>query len=167
VALLQVVLHALYSARPTLTTFNHRPTLTQAAVQADAVLLIGDKVVSSAPPGSDFPYQLDLGDAWRRITGLPFVFAAWMARKGTDLEGLPYMLRQRRETNRGRIRDIVDSHATGRGWTRELAELYLGTLLSFDLGERELKAMSLFWERCHELGLIDEIRPLELYDVSG
>jgi chorismate dehydratase len=166
VALLQVVLHELYTTRPKLTTFNHRPTLAEAADGADAILLIGDKVIASAPKEGDFPHQLDLGDAWRRIFGLPFVFAAWMTRRGTDLEELPGVLRQRREVNRGRIRDIIERHATKRGWTRELAELYLCTLLRFDLGQRELKAMSVFWQRCRELGLIDEVRPLELYDVS-
>ena len=88
VALLQVVLHALYGTRPHLTTFNHRPTLAEAVDDADAILLIGDKVVASAPDGEEWPYQLDLGDAWCRISGLPFVFAAWMTRRGTDLEDL-------------------------------------------------------------------------------
>lgn len=166
VALLQVLLHDLYATRPGLTSFNHRPTLAEAADGADAVLLIGDKVVVSAPRQEDFPHQLDLGDAWRRMTGLPFVFAAWMTRRGTDLDELPRLLRRRREINRSRIRDIIDRHATERGWTRELAEQYLCTLLRFDLGQRELKAMSVFWERCHELGLIDTVRPLELYDTT-
>jgi chorismate dehydratase len=167
VALLQVVLHELYATRPTLTTFNHRPTLAEATDGAEAVLLIGDKAVASAPDGEDFPHQLDLGEAWHRISGLPFVFAAWMTRRGTDLEELPRVLRQRRKINRGRIHDIIDRHATQRGWTRELAELYLCTLLRFDLGQRELKAMSVFWQRCRTLGLIDDIRPLELYDATG
>ncbi len=167
IALLQVVLHEMYATRPGLTTFNHRPTLDEAADGADAVLLIGDKVVASAPHRETFPYQLDLGDAWRRISGLPFVFAAWMTLRGTDLDKLPRVLRRQREINRGRIHEIINRHATERGWTRELAEQYLCTLLRFDLGQRELKAMTVFWQRCHALGLIDEVRPLELYDTRG
>ena len=167
VALLQVVLHELYGTRPDLTIFNHRPAFSEAVDGADAVLLIGDKVVTSAPDRQQFPHQLDLGEAWAGISGLPFVFAAWMTRRGTDLEELPRVLRRQRETNRGRIHDIIDRHASERGWDRELAEHYLCALLRFDLGQRELKAMTVFWQRCHALGLIDEVRPLELYDTRG
>src|SRR3954462_8421594 len=39
----------------------------------DAVLLIGDKVVCDEPAG--YRYQLDLGQGWKEMTGLPFVFA--------------------------------------------------------------------------------------------
>jgi len=44
----------------------------------EAVLLIGDKVVS--PQRGSFAYEVDLGGAWRQHTGLPFVFAVWAMR---------------------------------------------------------------------------------------
>src|SRR5437016_11007592 len=47
-----------------------------------ARLLIGDKVVCEEPRG--FAHQLDLGSEWKALTGLPFVFAVWMARGGVD-----------------------------------------------------------------------------------
>lgn len=47
----------------------------------DAFLLIGDKVF--AQEGS-FEYSFDLAEEWIKHTGLPFVFAAWCCRKGTD-----------------------------------------------------------------------------------
>ena len=50
-----------------------------ADTQADAVLLIGDRAIHS-PPGS-FAEVWDLGDEWCRWTGLPFVFAMWVARR--------------------------------------------------------------------------------------
>lgn len=160
VALLSVVLRELYGSSP-----QRRP-LPAGAVpdplpeDLDAVLLIGDKVVTSAPA---LPYQLDLGEAWKRLTGLPFVFAAWMSIAGHDLGGLPQRLRARRDANLRRIDEIVDSHASAAGWPPELARHYLGTLLRYDLGQRELKAVCTFWERCRDAGLIDEQRPLALY----
>ena len=166
-ALLKIVLDELYGIRPPMTSFNHDPTLDEVAEDADALLLIGDKVVASAPNPEVFPYQLDLGEAWQSISGLPFVFATWMTRRNSDLGHLPSLLRKRRVSNQNRIHEIVHRHAGDRGWTAELAEHYLGTLLRFDLGQRELKAMSVFWERCHKLGLIERVRPLELYDGGG
>lgn len=41
----------------------------------DSVLLIGDKVVD--PLRAGFAFEVDLGGAWRQLTGLPFVFAVW------------------------------------------------------------------------------------------
>jgi len=44
----------------------------------EAVLLIGDKVVTTPMPW--FDHHVDLGDAWNKWTGLPFVFAVWARR---------------------------------------------------------------------------------------
>ena len=126
----------------------------------DAALLIGDKVVNAAP---DLPHQLDLGEAWKELTSLPFVFAAWMARQSFDLGDLPRLLARRRALNLSRIPDLAARHAPAAGWPLPLAEHYLGHILRYDLGQRELKAITTFWERCRRLGLIEEIRPLELY----
>jgi chorismate dehydratase len=157
VALLAVVLEALHGCRPELVTLGPGPS------DPDAVLLIGDKVVH-AENGADttrYPYQLDLGEAWRELTGLPFVFAAWLARADADLGRLPGVLARCRERNRGRTREIVAAHANG--WPVELATRYLERILRYEIGERELEAIGLFWARCHALGLIERLRPMRLY----
>ena len=54
----------------------------------ETMLLIGDKVVNAAPEHLVYPYQMDLGEQWKLLTGLPFVFAMWMLRKdGVAAEG--------------------------------------------------------------------------------
>ena len=54
---------------------------------ADAVLVIGDRAMKV--PGDPFHEVVDLGEAWHALTGLPFVFALWVARAGVDLGDLP------------------------------------------------------------------------------
>lgn len=49
----------------------------------DAFLLIGDKVFDHE---DEFIYSYDLAAEWREATGLPFVFAVWVARKGVPFE---------------------------------------------------------------------------------
>ena len=49
--------------------------------RADAVLLIGDKAMAAAANAPDDIHQLDLGRVWTEATGLPFVYALWLARK--------------------------------------------------------------------------------------
>jgi chorismate dehydratase len=41
-------------------------------------LVIGDRAIALT---GEFPYVYDLGSAWRQFTGLPFVFAVWVANK--------------------------------------------------------------------------------------
>src|SRR4051794_1058542 len=50
---------------------------------ADAVLLIGDRAIACGAEG-DFAEVWDLGERWCDWTGLPFVFAMWVARAGVD-----------------------------------------------------------------------------------
>ena len=46
----------------------------------DAFLLIGDEALMHRRGVKDYPHVADLGEVWRKWTGLPFVFARWMVR---------------------------------------------------------------------------------------
>ena len=41
--------------------------------------MIGDRAMRV--PGEPFHDLIDLGEAWHTLTGLPFVFALWVARE--------------------------------------------------------------------------------------
>ena len=41
-------------------------------------MVIGDRTIGLQ---KRFPYVYDLGEVWKKHTGLPFVFAAWVSRK--------------------------------------------------------------------------------------
>ncbi len=43
----------------------------------ESALMIGDKVFAAE---SQYPFKYDLAEAWTRLTGLPMVFAVWIAR---------------------------------------------------------------------------------------
>lgn len=162
VALLTVVFAELFDRSPQISTFDPGLRANPDGIP-ETLLLIGDKVVRNQPDQALYPHQLDLGEAWRRITGLPFVFACWMARTNQDLGELPSILEQCRDSNQRRTAEIVATHAEASGWPEELAAEYLGKILRYDLGPRELEAIELFWSKCHGLGLIDRLRPLKLY----
>src|SRR5207253_10987016 len=73
-----------------------RPRFAQARAEAcdldglaglphDGVLVIGDPALLLAARGkATYPHRVDLGEAWKRWTGLPFVFAVWAARRAVD-----------------------------------------------------------------------------------
>lgn len=51
----------------------------------DIVLMIGDKVFQKE---HDFLYKADLGTLWKQQTGLPFVFAVWIANKNLPVDAI-------------------------------------------------------------------------------
>lgn len=123
-----------------------------------AILLIGDKVVTDQTPAVRYPHQLDLGEAWKKLTGLPFVYAAWMCRAddaASDRVALASaILDHQRRHNRTRINWLVSERASERRWPTDLAGKYLGELLRYDLGEREQKAAQEFLRLAAEQGLL-------------
>jgi chorismate dehydratase len=46
--------------------------------QTDAIVLIGDRTFGKKEV---YPYAYDMGEEWMKFTGLPFVYAAWVANK--------------------------------------------------------------------------------------
>ena len=165
VALLQVILAQRYGVVPQITYYDAREQVAENQVLPwpEAMLLIGDKVVTGSPPAVRYPHQLDLGDAWLEMTRLPFVFAVWMAIAGTDLGQLPRLLEQTRLRNASRIGQIVHRHAPPLGWPVDLAEQYLGRWLCYDLGPRQIEAIERFFHLAHQLELIPHHRPLRVW----
>jgi chorismate dehydratase len=87
VALLKVLCSERYQITPRYTvTRQHLPSM---LAEHQAALVIGDDALVegvhhralSSPNGWELPYIYDLGDEWLKMTGLPFTFAVWAARK--------------------------------------------------------------------------------------
>jgi len=169
VALMQVLLSKLHNRRPRLVAFDAHQQLVEddSPDWPQAMLLIGDKVVTASPPAVRYPHQLDLGYAWRALTGLPFVFAVWMTREGVDLGALPRQLATVRERNTLRIDRLVEQFAAPMGWPRDLAHEYLAKWLCFEIGRPQLEAIELFHHHAASLGLIEHARPQRLYPLSS
>jgi chorismate dehydratase len=151
VALARIVLARLYGIRPRFVDLS--PGVMK---DGTALLLIGDKVVCEEPKG--LPHQLDLGEGWKQLTGLPFVFAAWTARGGVDLGNLPKSLEYAKVAGLCHLDEIITRFAVPRGWPADVAHRYLAEHLKFDIGPRELRAIELFHEYAEAEGLLDRPR---------
>ena len=157
VALARVVMGEAYGVRPELVEWE-----AGTGTACEARLLIGDKVVCEEPAG--FEYQLDLGEAWKKLTGMPFVFAVWMARGGIDLRDLPERLKKAKREGLAHVREIVEEYGVTRGWPAGTAVKYLTEYLKFDVGERELAEIARFHELARKNGAIEgEVRGLTVY----
>ena len=115
------------------------------------MLLIGDRAIHS-PPGR-FEEIWDLGDEWRRWSGLPFVFAMWTARAGVELGDLDLLLSQARDAGVAHLAQIAEREAPLLGLTRPQCLSYLRDNLYFYAGEREWRGVELFYQHAAELGL--------------
>ena len=155
VALARIVLAEQFGVRPRLIDWSER------CPDADAMLLIGDKVVTQEPRG--FEHQLDLGTAWKDLTQKPFVFAVWTTRLGIDLGDLPQRLSHARDLGLSDLPGIVARHAGAHGWPSELALKYFSDYLKFEIGPAQLEAIRLFHELAASQGIIPAPRPLLLY----
>jgi len=159
IALARVIFAEQYGQRPEFIAWD---PARRGEMPCDAHLLIGDKVVCEEPLG--FEHQIDLGSAWKKLTGLPFVFAVWTARQGVDLGDLPERLERAKREGLGHVTEIVQRFAIARGWPAGLAMQYLTVYLKFDVGERELGAIRLFHELAAKHGAMpSKVRELRLY----
>lgn len=76
VALLKILLKEYWRLDPEL---KNLPVGSEARISGkDAALVIGDRAFGL---NQKHKYVYDLSDIWRKMTGLPFVFAAWIANK--------------------------------------------------------------------------------------
>lgn len=163
VQLLMLVLGQSYGLKPRLVSyFSDESRSSNGDVPPEAMLLIGDKIITSCPSERVYPYTLDLGEAWHTLTGLPFVFATWMARLDSDLGDLPTLLRSQLRRNMTRLEQIAAQYAQGHGWEVSLAHRYLSQLMRYEVGPTQLHAIERFADMAHELGLIDQAQPLRL-----
>lgn len=128
------------------------------------LLLIGDKVVVDSPPAVRYPHQIDLGEAWHTLTGLPFVYACWMCRQD-DLDTpmvaeAAAMLERVRLRNNLRLDWLVSKEAKAHHWPADLARTYIGELLKFDPDDRAREAVELFFEKLSAHNILDASEPI-------
>ncbi|MFO0973227.1 MAG: menaquinone biosynthesis protein [Phycisphaerae bacterium] len=120
--------------------------------ECEAELRIGDKVVAAAPRG--FGFEVDLGGAWRHLTGLPFVFAVWAARAGRDWSALAALLERARDAGVSQAAALAERHAREHGWPVELARRYLCETLCYQLTPAMRDGLARFFELGQRHGVL-------------
>lgn len=85
VALLELLCREVWKVEPNLAEARAEAQDLEAlaSLPHDAVLVIGDAALKLAAAAT-YPHRYDLGEEWKRWTGLPFVFAVWAARRVVD-----------------------------------------------------------------------------------
>jgi chorismate dehydratase len=162
VALTRIMLDERHGVRPQLEALPMDASLED--TDTDAVLLIGDRAMHS--PTGRFEIVWDLGDEWSRWTGLPFVFAMWVAHPDAELDGLETALGAARDAGLAHLDEIAAREAAPLGLTRPQCVAYLRDSLYFYLGPNEQRGLELFYKKACQLGLVPHGVELGLGDCQ-
>jgi chorismate dehydratase len=140
VVLAQVLWRERYGRGLEIVPFNETDTVEE----CEAILLIGDKVVTRKLIGYDT--QLDLGSQWKSLTGLPFVFAVWALDSRAPFAPVPLAakLSAARDMGLRAAELIAEDVAPAMGWPVALAKRYLTTRLKYTLGPKQKQGITRF-----------------------
>ena len=162
VALLKVLLAEKYGVSPAFTTCA--PTvIPSTALQNrqyppfEAVLLIGDPALRHL---GTTEYSIDLGETWYKLTGLPFVYACWVAREEACLGDLAQVLFQSKERGVAQIPEIAQVEAQKLGLPETLCLDYLQNCIKYDLDEPAIAGIERFYKYAVKNNLAPPCRSL-------
>lgn len=134
-------------------------------VETDAVLVIGDRAMSS--DHQPFPHSWDLGEVWFEWTGMPFVFAMWTASGHEYLDQLDSLLTSSRNEGLVRLDSIADQNADRYNLTQQQSRRYLSHHLQFKLGADEKAALEHFYQLAAKHHLIPQDTRLNFHECQA
>ena len=162
VALLRIVLAESYGLAPE--TVTRTADLESMLADCDAALLIGDPALHV---DRSRYLVFDLAAEWRRLTGLPFVFAVWAVAPGVDEENLERHFDDSLRYGLEHLAELERETAAELGLDPALVHAYLTQSLSFHLAAPQREGLAEFYRRAERLGLIDSARSLEWAGVPA
>jgi chorismate dehydratase len=121
-----------------------------------ARLIIGDQAIRFRQNHGDAFQFWDLGEQWKKLTGLPFVYALWLIRPEIpDAKSIAQRLRELRDENLADIEVIVSDAADNKQKiTAEFLIRYYNEHLRFGFGTREKKGLETFADICAKHGVL-------------
>lgn len=115
-----------------------------------ARLLIGDQAIRFRQKNPELHYW-DLAEEWKKITGMPFVFALWLIRQDLENAGeIANQLRGLRDRNLAKLEQVI---AATDNFDHEFCRQYFRENLVYDFGERQKAGLREFHRRCLGCGI--------------
>ncbi|MEO6906792.1 MAG: menaquinone biosynthesis protein [Abditibacteriaceae bacterium] len=154
VALLHVLLKDLYGIEPEF--IDHKPDLDQMLQACDAALIIGDTALEIAESPIKSTFMLDLAEGWEQLTGLSFIFAAWIARSGlssAQKEELAALLNSARDDGLANLKEVVEENIIPTAMSKKQIDEYLRHSIEFTITPAHQAGMEEFRRRAisHQL----------------
>jgi chorismate dehydratase len=164
VALIKVLCARHFQIAPSFVTAG--PDLAAMVSVADAALLIGEPALLA-----DFErhglQKIDLGAAWKAMTGLPFVYAFWAGTPGVLTGDDVQAIQHARDEGRRDSAQVAAEYFAGDPERQALGAAYLRESIRYDVGARERAALDRFFGLAAEIGASPAARPLRFYDAPA
>ena len=156
--LLRLLLRRLLcTGRPEPKYLDSGPDLPAMLRAADGALLIGDRALFAASEHPALVADLDvhdLGQEWRTLTGLPFVFAFWAGPIRADSPALVEGLLDSLEEGLAHAREIAHAEAPKDPDRAARILAYLTRAMDYALGPEEIEGLRTFYTLLAEEGLL-------------
>jgi len=111
------------------------------AAATDANVCIGDRALCARPSLETY----DLAGEWKKMTGLPFVFAVWAVHQScSHMEDISRILQTAKHRGCRSRRQLAALCSRRLGLAEDRCYDYLANRLYYDLGPRQLEGMNLF-----------------------
>jgi len=162
VALLELLFEHVWSARPIFIPADAEIADLGRAEQPehDARLIIGDAALLLSSGASElarsYPYAYDLGREWKDWTGLPFVFAVWVALRTAPVElalALHAQLIRSRDWGLAHLAELAEQASAATGVTSDAALQYLSGL-DYGLRYEHLAGLTTFFGKLAASGRV-------------
>jgi chorismate dehydratase len=124
-------------------------------VIGDAALLLGAQRTTL---GATYPFVYDLGTEWKRWTGLPFVFAVWVAQRSTSVDralAVHASLIESRAWGLQHLDQLAERAASASGVDSGACREYLSGL-DYGLSYPHLAGLTDFFRRLVALGRVPD-----------
>jgi chorismate dehydratase len=144
------LLHCLLGELKLPVRINNRP----ASVSSGNVarLLIGDQAIRFRQEHEHDFHFWDLGEQWKKLTKLPFVYALWLIRpQVVDPKLIADQLRARCRTNVNNLATVI---AAEKEFDHAFCRRYYEQHLRFSFGEEEKEGLRAFQRLCQQYALI-------------
>jgi chorismate dehydratase len=167
VALVRILCSRLFKINPVLE--SRGPDLDDMLSRCDAALIIGDKALFLEPQvaSGSTPRRLekiDLGEAWRQMTGLPFVYAFWAGpSQALSSDDVKTLVRARDEGVK-RPAELAAEYLSDAPRWQTLGADYLRDNIKYYFGEREQAGLELFYRFAAEAGVVERAQPLRFFN---
>jgi chorismate dehydratase len=163
VALLEILFEHVWQARPEFVRGDteHGESDSSDSRECVARLVIGDAALvlsDSRRKNGDrrFPHAYDLGEEWKAWTGLPFVFAVWVAQRTTPVAkslGVHASLIESRDWGLAHLDELAEAAAESTGVSVNDCRTYLSGL-DYGLSYEHLAGLTEFFRRLVHAGRV-------------
>jgi predicted solute-binding protein len=142
------------------------PDLPSMLSRADAALIIGDNALF-LDAAVQRAQKIDLGEAWTRATGLPFVYAFWAGWPDALTPEDVAALQQARDAGATHVDEIARTFFPDDQGRQAIVGRYLRDNIQYVLGGAEEEGLRTFYRYASELNLVSPFDgELRFFDVN-